>query len=151
MPGPKRDLMWCVVDPLWDVISSFFKNGPVGCYRSRDTTETLTLRTVLVLVPKNSPLSRLERDDICRSMWCSNQDPLTKTIIGFVFVMAHCHLMILDAVPQKSMAFRMADSTPPSLCSLISWKTAEPVYFKSDSDCTWLLHPSSSLAHLHFY
>lgn len=105
--------------------------------------------------------SRLERDDegnivICvdfSGVLCFNQDPFTKTITGFLFVLAQCHLMILDAIPQKSIAFCMADSTPPSLCSAPSShdKTAELVYFKSDSDCTWLLHPSSSLAHLHFY
>lgn len=58
-----------------------------------------------------------------------NQDSLTETITWFLFVLAQCHLMILDAIPQKSMVLRMADGTPPSLCSLLCWKTAELVVF----------------------
>lgn len=49
-----------------------------------------------------------------------NQDSLNETITWFLFVLARCRLMILDAIPEKPMAFRMADSTPPSLCSLLS-------------------------------
>lgn len=63
-----------------------------------------------------------------------NQDSLTETITWFPFVLAQCHLMILDAIPQKSMAFRMADSTPPSLCSgekQLSW------LFSSKGTATW--------------